>query len=192
MFHEMRASFGLFVFFFLLTGLAYPLSVYEIGQRLFPYQANGSLIKEDGRVLGSALIAQGFQGNGYFKSRPSAAGTGYDAANSSGSNSGPSSADLVRAVRERIDAISISQNATSVPVDLVTASASGLDPDISVAAARYQAARIADARHLTIVQVDDLIAGKVKNPDFGFLGENRVNVLDLNRALDQLSVMSNP
>jgi K+-transporting ATPase ATPase C chain len=171
----------------LITGFVYPAAVLGIGQTVFPWQANGSLIEDNGMVIGSELIGQNFTGPSYFHPRPSAAGGGYDAANSSGSNLAPTSADLIKAVGDRVSALRTDTNAMGVPVDLVTASASGLDPDISPAAAHFEAARVAAARHLNIKQVDELIAQNVTPPDLGFLGESRVNVLALNRALDKLA-----
>ena len=192
MWRELRTSFSLFVFFMLLTGLAYPFVVLEIGQNFFPIKANGSLIRMDGRVIGSSLIGQAFSEDGYFHPRPSAAGSGYDASNSSGTNEGPTSVDLVHKTRQYVDDLKHYQNSSSIPIDLVTASASGLDPDISLMAARYQAGHIAEMRHLETTQVQDLINKNFIAPDLGFLGEYRVNVLDLNLALDQLSRMSKP
>lgn len=187
MLYELRASLGVLLLFTLLTGFAYPAIVLGIGQQIFPQQANGSLVEDNGKVIGSTLIGQNFTSAKYFHGRPSAAGDGYDAANSSGSNLAPTSADLLKAVGDRVAALRASSNTVSIPVDLVTASASGLDPDISPASAHVQAARVADARGLDPKQVDDLIAQNVTPPDLGFLGQSRVNVLALNRALDKLT-----
>jgi K+-transporting ATPase ATPase C chain len=187
MFKELRASIGLLLLFTLLAGVAYPAFVLGVGQILFPRQANGSLIEENGKIIGSNLIGQNFTSDIYFHPRPSAAGDGYDAANSSGSNLAPTSADLSKAVGDRVSALLAGSKDVSVPVDLVTTSASGLDPDISPAAARFQSGRIANARHLDIRQVEDLIDKNVTPPDLGFLGDSRVNVLALNRALDKLA-----
>lgn len=187
MFKELRAGIGLLLLLTLLTGLVYPLFVLGVGQALFPRQANGSLIEDNGRIIGSSLIGQNFTGDGYFHPRPSAAGNGYDAASSSGSNLGPTSAGLMKAVGDRVTALKKDGNSMSVPVDLVTTSASGLDPDISPAAARFQAARVADARHLSVNQVQELIMQNTETPDLGIFGDSRVNVLALNRALNRLA-----
>ncbi|MBI5493927.1 MAG: potassium-transporting ATPase subunit KdpC [Deltaproteobacteria bacterium] len=170
----------------LLTGLLYPSAVTALAQVLFADKANGSLVKDDrGRVVGSALIGQAFTHAGYFWSRPSAAGAGYDALASGGSNLGPTSKRL----RERVtaDAARISAQhagATHIPVDLVSASGSGLDPHISVAAARYQLVRVAAARSVEPARVSTLVDSMVEGRDLGLLGEPRVNVLRLNLALD--------
>lgn len=168
----------------LLLGIAYPLAITAIAQLLMKDKANGQLIVQNGETIGSAIIGQPFTGPGYFHSRPSAAGTGYDASSSSGSNYAATNKSL-------IDRVSTSMknewNGTPVPVDLVTASASGLDPDISPAAAYYQASRIAHERHLTEDAVNALIAQHIQPRQFGLLGEPRVNVLALNLALSQIS-----
>ncbi len=187
MFRELRASLTLFVLFVFVTGLGYPMAALYLGQALFPHQANGSLIQEKGKIIGSTLIGQNFTGNGYFHPRPSAAGNGYDAANSSGSNLGPTSADLIKAVGDRVADLKKAGGAVAIPVDLVTSSASGLDPNISPAAARFQAARIAEARKMDVAKVSDLVARNTEPRTLGFLGENHVNVLELNRALDSLA-----
>lgn len=170
-----------------LTGIAYPLSVTGIAQLAFPDQAEGSLIRRpDGSVLGSALVGQSFTRPDYFWSRPSAAGTGYDAANSSGTNLGPSSAALVDQVSKRVAALKAANPDAvgPVPVDLVTSSASGLDPHISPAAALWQAPRVAAARSLPLALVQGLITENTQPRTLGFLGEPVVNVLKLNLALD--------
>jgi K+-transporting ATPase ATPase C chain len=173
------------VFFTLLLGLAYPLAITGIAQVAFPRQAGGSMIVENGRVVGSALIGQAFTGAQYLHPRPSAAGKGYDSSASSGSNYGPLSEDL--ATRERADAEAVrrSTGADRPPADAVTASGSGLDPHISPAYARVQAARIAAARGAAPDEVQVVIDQFTQGPDLGFLGRPRVNVLMANRALDR-------
>jgi K+-transporting ATPase ATPase C chain len=166
----------------LMLGIVYPLGMTLIAHLLFPHAANGSLISHNGTVIGSQLIGQSFTGPGYFHSRPSEAGSGYDAANSSGSNLGPTS----KALADRVNtSVAAEKNASGpVPIDLVTASASGLDPDITPAAALYQAQRIGGARHLPLTTVLSLIKAHTASRQFGLLGEPRVNVLALNVALD--------
>jgi K+-transporting ATPase ATPase C chain len=167
-----------------LLGVVYPLVITGLAHVLFPRQAEGELITQNGHLIGSRLIGQSFTGPTYFHSRPSAAGTGYDAAASSGSNLASTSQTLVT----RIDAsVKAEQNGASVPVDLVTTSASGLDPDISPAAALYQVSRVATERHLTEGAVGNLVKQHTTPRQFGLLGEPRVNVLDLNLALDALT-----
>jgi potassium-transporting ATPase KdpC subunit len=183
----LRQSAALLVLLAILTGLFYPLAVTGIASILFPRQAQGSFIAVKGKVLGSALIGQPFESSKYFWSRPSATQPFPDnAAASGGSNLGPDNPALLQAVQARLAALHAADpgNTSAVPVDLVTASASGLDPDISVAAARYQAGRVAAARNLPLEQVDQLINAYTEGPQFGFLGEPRVNVLELNLALD--------
>ena len=170
-----------------LTGLIYPLVVWGLGAVLFPKQAAGSLIANaGGTVIGSALIAQPFTADKYFHPRPSAAGTGYDAMASSFSNLGPTSKTLISAVETRVAGVVSTDGATkgSVPVDMVTSSASGLDPDISPDNAAVQVARVAKARGLSVDAVKQLVAQNTRSRDLGFLGEPRVNVLELNLALD--------
>lgn len=184
-----RPALSLFILLTLITGLAYPLAVTGLAQLLFPAQANGSLVKVGGVVVGSALIGQPFSQPGHFWSRPSAtAPDAYNAAASSGSNLGPGNPALAGAVAARIAALRAADpgNTAPVPVDLVTASASGLDPHISAAAADYQVSRVARARGLPAAQVRALVAQYTQGRLLGFLGEPRVNVLKLNLALDAL------
>ena len=184
-----RPALVLFAVLSLVTGLAYPLAVTGLAQVLFPDQANGSLVKVKGVVVGSALIGQPFSQPGHFWSRPSAtAPDPYNAAASSGSNLGPSNPALAEAVAARIAALRAADpgNHSAVPVDLVTASASGLDPHISRAAADYQVNRVARALGLPPQRVQALVAEHTEGTLLGFLGEPRVNVLRLNLALDAL------
>jgi len=166
----------------LLLGVGYPLLVTGLARVAFHDKADGQLIVSNGEVLGSKLIGQPFTGPGYFHSRPSAAGTGYDAGASSGSNLGPTS----RALVDRVNASVVSENSGgSVPIDLVTASGSGLDPDISPAAAMYQVGRVARERNLPEATVRQLVVGQIKPRQFGLLGEPTVNVLALNMSLEK-------
>ena len=176
-----------FLLFTALTGLVYPLVVTGLAQVVFPGRADGSLVERDGRVVGSRLIGQAFSGPSYFHPRPSAAGDGYDAMASGPSNLGPTNRELLRAVRERIAAYRRENRLEPderVPVDAVTASASGLDPHVSPANARLQAGRVAAARGLELVGVLGLIDEHTEGRGLGFLGEPGVNVLELNLALD--------
>ena len=187
---ELRTAFLVLIALTGVTGVAYPLAVTGLAQVLFPSQANGSLIVEDGRVRGSALIGQNFDDPRYFWSRPSATSPFPDnAAVSSGSNLGPLSDALRDAVKGRVEALRAADpgNTAPVPVDLVTASGSGLDPHISPAAAAYQAGRVARVRGLERARVDALVAEHTEGRWLGLIGEPRVNVLELNLALDRLA-----
>ena len=186
----LRPALVLFFVLTLLTGIAYPLLVTGVAQTLFASQAGGSLILRDGKPVGSRLIGQTFSEPQHFWGRPSATSPmPYNATASSGSNLGPLNPALTDAVKARIEALRAADpgNTAPVPVDLVTASASGLDPHISPAAARYQVARVAKARGLVARQVMALVDLQTENPLFGFLGERQVNVLQLNLALEALS-----
>ena len=167
-----------------LFGLIYPMVVTGFAQLLFKDKANGQLIHQNGKLIGSHLIGQPFTAPGYFHSRPSAAGNGYDAANSSGSNYAPTNKKLIDRVAADVTANQLDHPNTDIPIDLVTASASGLDPDITPAAADFQVARIARERHLSEDAVRQLIATHTQGRQLGILGEPRVNVLELNLDLD--------
>ncbi|WP_422061920.1 potassium-transporting ATPase subunit KdpC [Sphingopyxis sp.] len=181
-----RPALVLTILFAALLGIAYPLALTGVGQALFPAQANGSLIRDGNTVVGSELIGQKFASAAYFHGRPSAAGAdGYDAAASAGSNLGPASRALADRVRADVADLSETTPGPSVPPDLVTTSASGLDPHISPEAAFSQVARVAKARRLPTKRVEALVAAAVEKPALGFFGEPRVNVLLLNRALDR-------
>lgn len=180
----------------LLLGVAYPLGMTVLAHFLMPQKANGELITQNGVLVGSKLIGQPFTGPGYFHGRPSAAGAGYDAANSSGSNLGPTNATLIARVQQSVQAWRASRPKNidaqaNVPIDLVTTSASGLDPDITIAAAEYQVPEVAHARALTEAKVKDLVQAHIQPRQFGALGEPHVNVLELNLALDRLSSPAN-
>lgn len=187
MFKLLRQSFMLLLVLTVITGVLYPLAATGLSQWMFPHQANGSLIERDGKPIGSALIGQSFTDPRYFWGRPSATSPNpYNASASSGSNQGPTNPALADAVKQRIAALRAADpgNSAPVPVDLVTASGSGLDPEISQAAAQYQLGRVARARGLSGAQVQALVNQSTSGRQLGVLGEPRVNVLRLNLALD--------
>jgi K+-transporting ATPase ATPase C chain len=169
----------------LLFGIFYPLIVTGLAQLIFPHRANGQLIVKDGKVVGSTIIGQGFSGAAYFHPRLSAAGNGYDAANSGGSNLGPTNQKLVDRVKSDVAANQPDNPATPVPIDLVTTSASGFDPHITPAAAEFQLSRVSKARGIAPDQLRPLVAKHTEARQLGFLGEARVNVLELNLDLDK-------
>lgn len=178
-------SIGMTVATTILFGLVYPLIVTGLAHILFPNQANGQLIEKDGMVVGSAIIGQGFSSPGYFHSRPSAAGNGWDAANSAGSNLGPTNQKLLDRVKGDVATAQADNPGTPVPIDLVTTSASGFDPHITPASAEFQLPRVAKARGVTVDQLRALVAKHTEGRQLGFLGEPRVNVLELNLDLDR-------
>lgn len=185
MVNQIRPAIVMVALFTLLLGLAYPLAVTGVAQGVFPAQANGSLVRgADGAVQGSVLVGQPFTEAGYLRSRPSAAGDGYDGSASSGSNLGPLNEDLAARVAESATTIRAENGAGAIPADAVTTSASGLDPDISPAYARLQAQRIATARGIQVQEVQSVIDGNTHGRLLGFIGQPTVNVLMTNRALD--------
>jgi K+-transporting ATPase ATPase C chain len=169
----------------LLLGIAYPLAITGIAQVAFPDRANGQLLVRDGAVIGSRLIGQGFSSPGYFRSRPSATAVPYDAANSAGSQLGPTNPRLVEAVKANVEVARVENPGVPVPIDLVTTSASGFDPHLSPASADFQVPRVARERGLDPSVVRALVAAHTEGRQLGFLGEPRVNVLELNLALDR-------
>lgn len=192
MLRELRTCGGLFAVLLIATGAVYPFITYEFAQNLFPEQANGSLIEKHGHVVGSSLIGQNFTTPVYFHGRPSYAGNGYDATASGASNLGPTNATLLSAIQGRVQTFKQAGYSTPLPIDLVTGSASGLDPDISPTAARLQAMHVAEARQINISKVNDLILAAMQPRLMGILGEERVNVLALNLALDEISSATPP
>ncbi len=187
----LRAQLKISILFTLITavtlGILYPLAVTAIGQLAFAHQANGQLITQDNRIIGSQIIGQTFSSDRYFHGRPSAAGNGYDATSSGGSNFGPSNQKLITRIQGDVAQYAANGNGQPVPIDLVTASGSGLDSDISPAAALYQVSRVARVRHLSNDAVQNLVLSEVQGRQFGVLGDPRVNVLELNLALDRLA-----
>ena len=172
-----------------LLGIVFPLVITGLSQLIFSSKANGQLLTQNGHVVGSKLIGQSFSSAGYFHSRPSSAGTGYDAANSSGSNLGPTNASLIARVQSDADRLQSENPGTAIPVDLLTTSGSGLDPQISPEAAEFQVPRIARERGISVDSVREAIRQNLESRQFGFLGEPRVNVLELNLALDETAPM---
>ena len=174
----------------ILLGIVYPLVVTGIAQLIFPKKANGQLIQKGGKTVGSSIIGQGFSGPAYFHSRPSAAGNGYDAANSGGSNFGPTNQKLIDRVKGDVASAEAENPGTPVPIDLVTTSASGVDPHITPAAAEFQVSRVARERRKSEDDIRHLVALHTEGRQFGFLGERVVNVLELNLDLDSKMPMN--
>jgi potassium-transporting ATPase KdpC subunit len=186
---QLKTAFWMTLVTTVLCGILYPVLVTALAQALFPARANGELIERDGKVIGSRLIGQPFSSPGYFHSRPSAAGNGYDALRSGGSNLGPTNRLLIERVKAGVRALRAENPAAAVPVDLVTASASGLDPDLSPAAADFQVPRVARERGMSQAEVRAVVRKHTASRQFGVLGEPRVNVLEVNLDLDALHPM---
>ncbi|HEY0594909.1 potassium-transporting ATPase subunit KdpC [Sphingopyxis sp.] len=184
---SLRPAIVMTILFAILLGIGYPLAMTGIGQAIFPSQANGSLVRDSGgKVIGSTVVGQAFTSEGYFQTRPSAAGDGYDGLASSGSNLGPTAQALTDRVQADVEKRQAEGMSGPMPADLVTASGSGLDPHLSPAAALVQASRIARVRGLPESRLRSLVAEQTEHPLLGFLGEERVNVLAINQALDRL------
>ncbi|HEY5436659.1 MAG TPA: potassium-transporting ATPase subunit KdpC [Candidatus Limnocylindrales bacterium] len=183
---QLRPAITLLIVLTVITGFAYPAAILAVAQVVFPSQANGSLIVVDGKTVGSSLIGQAFDQPTYFWGRPSAAGKGNDASSSGASNLGPTSQALIDRITQQVDQLRAANGNAPIPVDLVTTSASGLDPDISPAAAEYQVGRVAAARGMSVDAVRQAVARHTTQPFLGFIGEARVNVLALNLDLDGL------
>lgn len=188
----LRPAIALLILMTMITGLIYPLAITGIAQAVFPHQANGSLVQDGSRVVGSELIGQNFTAPAYFHLRPSAAGNGYDASASSGSNLGPTSQALADSIRTRVAAARAEGVTGPIPADAVTASGSGLDPDISPENALAQANRVAAARRLPPERVRALVERSIVRPTLGFMGAAHVNVLLLNRQLDAMRANNGP
>lgn len=184
---DIITSFLILLVFTVSLGIVYPLAVWGVGQAIFPHQANGSLIRnESGEIVGSELLGQNFTSPQYFHGRPSAAGNGYDASASGGSNLGPTSEKLIKRVVDEAEALQADNPDVRVPADLVTTSASGLDPHISPAAADFQVPRVAKVRALSESRIREVVSRFTENRQIGLLGEPRVNVLLLNLELDKI------
>lgn len=181
---SLRPAAVMTILFAVVLGVIYPILMTIVGQTVFPHQANGSLIRDGDKVIGSELIGQNFAAARYFHGRPSAAGKGYDATASSGSNYGPTSQALIDRVRGDIKTLAAEHPGRPIPADLVTASGSGLDPEITPEAAEWQVDRVARARGIDAAAVRKIVASETREPVLGFIGEPRVNVLALNRRLD--------
>jgi K+-transporting ATPase ATPase C chain len=189
---NLRIAFLVTIVTTIILGVAYPLAITGIGQIAFPERANGQLITRDGVAIGSRILAQGFSKPGYFRPRPSATATPYDASNSGGSQYGPTNKKLIDAVSANVASARLENPGAPVPIDLVTASASGLDPHLSPAAAAFQVPRVARERGMPEADVRRIVAAHTEGRQLGFFGEARVNVLELNLALDRDHPMQRP